>query len=146
MEFHFVYEGECVIEAETYEGAVKELADYLRGVYTFKRIQETCGNLAKADCKKIIFESITPQDLANFLRIEHPNKLWTVDGEIDLSSKLDFPCTTEDLVMELCKRNIILHYTDCRSIKTDPVYLLLHWDYQLPTDSWIIIEDVCALD
>lgn len=53
MDFHFAYEGQCKITADTYEEAVKEFTKMLRGIYSYRPIHPTCSMLA------------TPQDFGD---------------------------------------------------------------------------------
>jgi ssDNA-binding Zn-finger/Zn-ribbon topoisomerase 1 len=48
-DFHFAYEGQCKITAETYDEAVKEFTQMLRGIYTYLPIHPTCSMLATPD-------------------------------------------------------------------------------------------------
>ncbi len=45
-EFHFKYSGECVVSADTYEDAEKEVSRNLRGIYSYHRIHHSVGMLA----------------------------------------------------------------------------------------------------
>lgn len=46
-DYHFKYEGECVITAETYEEAKKQLEQMFRGIYSYHLISASVGMLAK---------------------------------------------------------------------------------------------------
>ena len=45
-DFHFAYEGQCKVTAETYDEAVKEFTQMLRGIYSYRPIHPTCSMLA----------------------------------------------------------------------------------------------------
>jgi hypothetical protein len=44
--YHFKYEGEVVITAETQEEAEEQLQHMLRGIFTYRRIHSSVGMLA----------------------------------------------------------------------------------------------------
>jgi hypothetical protein len=46
MDFHFKYEGQCKITADTYDEAVKQVSQMLRGIYSYHQIHPTCSMLA----------------------------------------------------------------------------------------------------
>jgi hypothetical protein len=109
------------------------------------------------------FSPISSQDLASWLRMFVPNKLWSIDGEERLSAHLDFPCTTEDLATRLHDINQTLQVqvpdfvqqlnesTLEKAILRLPVSpgesdefisFSLYWEGQSPEDAWVLSEDL----
>jgi hypothetical protein len=109
------------------------------------------------------FCPISSPGLANWLRRNHPDKLWSVDGEDKLSAHLDFPCSTEDLANTLHNINKTLQVqvpdfvdqlneaTLDKAIQRFPVSpgesdefmsFSLYWEGQSPEDAWALSEDL----
>ena len=68
-DFHFAYEGQCKVTAETYDEAVKEFTKMLRGIYSYRPIHPTCSMLA------------TPEDFGD-----------DYEDEEQENEKIDDPC------------------------------------------------------
>lgn len=106
---------------------------------------------------------ISSSSLAKWLRRNHLNTLWSVDGEEKLSAHLDFPCSTEDLATTLYAINKTLHVqvpdsvdqlndsTLDQAIQRFPVSpgesdkfmsFSLYWEDQNPEDTWVLSEDL----
>jgi len=47
INYHFKYEGEDMITADSYEEAEEQLKRMLRGVFTYRRIHHSVGMLAE---------------------------------------------------------------------------------------------------
>lgn len=109
------------------------------------------------------FCSISSLGLANWLRRNHPDKSWSIDGEEKLSSHLDFPCSTEDLATTLHNINKTLRIqvpdsvdqldesTLDKAIQRFPVSpgernefmsFSLYWEGESPEDAWVLSEDL----
>lgn len=108
------------------------------------------------------FCPISSQGFANWLRKNVPDKLWSIDGEDDLSAHLDFPCPTEDLaaalhnvhrdlqaqvyeyIENLDEDNLdkaILHFPRSPGEPEELVSFLLYWNGQSPEDAWTLSEN-----
>lgn len=46
MDFHFSYQGQCKITADSYEEARQQLSQRMLGVYSYRNIHPTCSMLA----------------------------------------------------------------------------------------------------
>ncbi|GDX77652.1 hypothetical protein LBMAG41_27310 [Cyanobium sp.] len=101
--------------------------------------------------------------LANWLRRNHPDKLWSIDGEEKLSAHLDFPCSTEDLATKLHAINerlqvqvpksvdqlddstldqAVQHFPVSPGESDEFMSFSLYWADQSPEDAWALSEDL----
>lgn len=109
------------------------------------------------------FLSISSQAVASWLCGNHPDTLWSVDGEDRLSGHLDFPCSTEDLASTLRSINQTLKVQTPESIcqldesnlaeaiiniPASPggsdgfVSFILFWEDQKSEDAWVLSQDL----
>lgn len=62
---------------------------------------------------KLPYFTVSANDLANWLDAQ-PNLWWTVDGDPYLTSRVDFPCPSNELSAELRQANKMLRIYDPR--------------------------------
>ena len=111
---------------------------------------------------------VSAETLATWLEDHAAEAYWSVDGDNLLTSRLDFPCPTEELVTELRRLGgeMLVHAPQGESAKGAPIEedgleriviressaagddgepsrtLYLRWKGQDSSEEWVLFEDV----